>query len=176
MNKKIIIGISLGAGFMLMANALYTSTTTCTFKDGTPGTLVELAMGDWSCDGHCITQERNICSNLNTQQMKAAYNIAKTTLNFDLVNDVAEEYEDSSLKRDDLKKLRENGIATWKFDDEEENADEDNPEESPQTVTLDQDSYSEIYLQMVKLGDSNFRHETLEGHNLNIGGYGLFTQ
>jgi hypothetical protein len=171
MNKKILIGVSLASALSLIAADLYTSRNDCLLRDGTAGTILELSMGDWSCDGHCIEKTRTICSNLSQEEIGLAYQSATEKMPFDFRNDVAADYEDSSLPADKLKLLRENGIATWAF--EEESQLEEG--EVLESVGLNEDTYSEIYLQLVKLGNPNFKQETLKGKSLRIGGYGLFS-
>ncbi len=172
MNKKILLGASLGLGFLLAASEIYTSTSACAMADGTAGTLVELEMGDWSCDGHCVSKSRNICSNLSVEQIRSAYTAGEASVGIEFADVVAEEYEDSSLPTDKLQMLRDKGIATWKFEDEEYLEEG----EVLEAVQLDEDSYSQIYLQITQLGNPEFKFETLQGKAIRIGGYGLFTQ
>lgn len=172
MKNKLLIGVSLASGLSIFAAGLsISSRSDCQLSDGSQGTIYELFMGDWSCDGHCFTRTRNICSNLNAEGISAAYAAAKEKVGFDFVNDIAEEYEDNTLPADKLKILRDNGIATWTFEDE----DYLEEGETLEYVGLDEDSHSEIYLQLLKLGNENFKAETLKGKSLRIGGYGLFS-
>jgi len=172
MKNKLLIGISLASALSVFAASLVISSRSdCQLSDGSQGTIYEVFMGDWSCDGHCFTRTRNVCSNLSDEEITAAYAAATAKVGFDFINDVATEYEDNTLPADKLKTLRDNGIATWTFDDEEY-LDEG---ETLESVGLDEDSHSEIYLQLLKLGNENFKAETLKGKSLRIGGYGLFS-
>ncbi|MEZ4814282.1 MAG: hypothetical protein R3A80_03630 [Bdellovibrionota bacterium] len=171
-NKWLIPTSILTTGLLVFASELYTTRDDCALTDGTQGTIIELSMGDWSCDGHCIEKTRNICSNLTPENIKTAYKAATDKVGFDFINDVADEYEDNALMADKLKTLRENNIAMWTFEDEEYLEEG----EELELVSLDQDSYSQIYLELVKLGNAEFKYETLQGKSMNIGGYGLFTQ
>lgn len=170
MNKKLLSIITLSSA-ALIANELYTTRNDCTLRDGRIGTIYELEMGDESCDGHCLTKTRTICSPLSNEDMNAAYKSGSEILGFNFITDVAAEYEDSSLSMEKLTKLRSHNIATWKFEDEEY-AEEGEVLES---VGLNPENYSEIYLEIIKLGNPDFSYETLEGKNISIGGYGLFS-
>lgn len=170
--KKSLITLSLLSG-ALFAHELYTERSDCLLSDGSQGTIFELEMGDDSCDGHCITRTRNVCSNLNAGQISEGYAASKDKLGFDFINIVATDYEDNALSMEKLKKLRENGVATWKFEDEEGLSEEDL--QTLEYVSLDADTYSQIYLELVKVGNPEFKHETLKGKYLSIGGYGLFS-
>lgn len=172
MKKKILIGASLASALTLLATDYITSRNDCVLRDGTQGTIYELSMGDWSCDGHCIQKTRNVCTSLSLEEIQSAYAAATEKVAFNYVEEVAIDYEDSSLTADKLKILRDNGIATWEFEDEtylEEG-------ETLEAVGLDADSHSEIYLQLLKLGNPNFKYERIQGKTLRIGGYGLFYQ
>jgi hypothetical protein len=170
MNKKALITLTLSSGLLFAAD-LYTTRSDCNLSDGSVGTIFELEMGDDSCDGHCMTATRNICSNLNAEEISAAYTASKEKVGFNFIQDVADEYEDNSLSMEKLKTLRENGVATWQFEDERY-AEEG---EELESVSLNSDTYSQIYLELVKLGNAEFKQETLQGKNLSIGGYGLFS-
>lgn len=172
MNTKLLVVISFLSGLSIIASELYTSRSDCLLTDGTHGTIYELSMGDWSCDGHCIEQFRNVCSNLTQEEIQAAYAAATEKIAFDFIEEVATDYEDSSLPASKLKILRDNGVANWTFEDEEYLEEG----ETLDSVSLDANTYSEIYLQLVRLGNSNFKYETLRGKTLRIGGYGLFSQ
>ncbi len=172
MKKKLLIGVSLASGLSIFAASLsINSRSDCQLSDGSAGTIYELFMGDRSCDGHCMSGTRNVCSNFSYEEINAAYSAATQKVDFDYINDIAEEYEDNTLPADKLKTLRDNGIATWTFEDEEYLEEG----ETLEHVSLDEDSHSEIYLQLIKLGNENFKAETLKGKGLNIGGYGLFS-
>jgi len=128
---------------------------------------ISLVMGDYGGDGHAETRETIICSNLTPTKFQAAYQQASKQLGFDFINEVATEYEDSSMFVSRVKKLREAG-AEIVIEDEEY--------VSGGKVSLSQDEYLAIYLAIIKIGNAKFQYQKIEAKTqIDIGGYGLFS-
>ncbi len=139
-----------------------------------------LVLGDWSDDGHGKTDLVIIESNLDKEEIWAAYRKASKKLGFKLVEDVCADYEEGGISQDYLKTLIENGLNIEKVFDTDYDLKEakkvlegDDPDE---LVNLWTNSYTEIFLFIVKLGDPEFEYNIIEDDSsrINIGGYGLF--
>ena len=107
---------------------------------------VELEIGDWSGDGHSQVRHRHIISNLTREEILNSYNKGVKVLGFDLMEYCCD-YEDSTIPLNFFSALVAHGMDISGFDielDEEE------------VVFVDYESYSYIYLFIVKLGDPKF--------------------
>lgn len=125
--------------------------------------LVSLVVGDWSYDGHNQTESFTIKSNLTGRQIEKAYAEGAKRLGVDLKKQVACEYEDPKIHKDVLQKFFEEEIP-------EEFADHDGD-----TYYLDPQSYAELYLLTVMVGDPKFEYEVASVASIGVGGYGLFS-
>lgn len=131
---------------------------------------VELSVGDWSRDGHNISESLFIMSNLTGKQMEKAYKKGVKVCGLDVEASVAAEYEDSVLREEDFEKLKAAGFpfeAKWEMD----------LRKTFEEIYLDEDMFCDLYLFVVKLGDPKFEHEYIKTDYNNIvrvGGYGLF--
>src|SRR5574338_1441101 len=133
--------------------------------------VITLILGDWSGDGHDKRETINIKSNLDKDAIMKAYEAGTQKLGFDFCAEVAEEYEDNKLSEEKWKKLLEMGYQDGSGLEEE--AKEYNDGE----ISLWTDSFADIYLFIVKLGNEEFKFEYLTGAQnpqIKIGGYGLF--
>lgn len=128
---------------------------------------IELILGDSSCDGHCIKERVTVKSNLPRQEVEVAYSKAVDILGFNLVADVADEFEDSTIPLKYIAILLKAGV---KVDlDDFESLDQD---EAPYINVRE---FAKLFLEIVKLGNSSFEYEITFGDNeIDIGGYGLF--
>lgn len=136
-----------------------------------PDKIISLVMGDWSGDGHSKTDTVVIKSNLTVPEITKAYKKASKKLGFDLIKEVAADYQDNNLSKDNMQALIKNGFSGELEDDEEE----DNGGKGGYFLWTD--SFLDIYLFIVKLGDPNFEYAILQGElnpSINIGGYGLY--
>lgn len=132
--------------------------------------LIQLVLGDWSNDGHGKTDSVFIESNLTAQQIQDAYVAAMNKLPaLKCLNTLAEDYEDSELSNDHITALREAGYPIDKFVKEYEEGYGDDC-----TPSVDKESYTDIYLFIVLVGNPEFKHEVVSLDDINIGGYGLF--
>ena len=127
---------------------------------------INLIIGDWSDDGHCQTEQVTIKSNFNKVWINRAYKNGCEKLGFDWCQKAATTFEDPYINEECVSILRE------VFEDNTLLEDGYNNEE----YLLTPDSYLDIYLRIVKFGDSSFKYEIVSDTNeqINIGGYGLF--
>lgn len=127
--------------------------------------LVHIVAGDSSGDGHARTKSFLVCTSLKRAEIKQAYGHGVDKIGFDLVADIAEEFEDDTITVEQLKKLRSQG-ALIRLEDEEY-ADGDK-------VSMSVDEYIAIYLWFVKIGNPTFEYKILIGTaTIDVGGYGL---
>lgn len=138
-----------------------------------------LVLGDWSDDGHGKTDIVMLASNLDSEEIAEAYEKASKKLGFNFINDVAADYEDNELPTDYLKKLVEYGLSlkqVFEYEYDIERAEKALENEDSEGVPLWPDSYTQIFLFIVKLGNPEFEFKILEDDTdrIDIGGYGLF--
>lgn len=125
---------------------------------------LKIIVGDWSKDGHNQTEEFTIESSLNEKQLWKAYEAGTKIIGFNLVEDVAHDYEDDMLSLEKINLLKDHGY---------ENLDGD--EDMEEGISLYPDFHLDIFLFIVKLGHPSFEYKELEAAELHIGGYGLFS-
>jgi phosphopantothenoylcysteine synthetase/decarboxylase len=130
-------------------------------------------MGDWSSDGHGKTDNLVIKSNLTVAEINEAYKRGTKIVGFDFCDEVAKEYEDRRLSNEHMKLLvaqgyDEKSVERVEYDNDDDDYDGD--------YSLWTDSYPDIWLFIVKLGNPNFKYEEVvdSAQRINIGGYGLF--
>jgi hypothetical protein len=129
---------------------------------------ISLVLGDWSGDGHEKTETIVLRSNLTNKQIEDAYKKGTNKVGFDFIRTIANEYEDNVISAEKLDALIELGLKD--FDRIGDDTDEDD-------YNLDTDSFADIYLFIVKLGNEDFEYKILVGESnpeIRIGGYGLF--
>lgn len=133
--------------------------------------IITLVLGDWSHDGHNQSETVNIRTNLNKKEMEKAYRAGTEKLGFDFCAEVAEDYEDNSVPSEYWELLKQAG---YKNEGLEKEAVKFNDGE----ISLWTDSFIDIYLFIVKLGNDKFESERLldkDNPQIKIGGYGLFS-
>ena len=94
-------------------------------------------------------------------------------IGFDFINEVAVEYEDSSLDDDSFRKLKEAGFDCSYFYN---NGLMDNHDEGDAEYVnyLNEEDYISIFLFFIKVGDPSITYMDLNCAVMDIGGYGLF--
>jgi hypothetical protein len=125
---------------------------------------VNIVVGDWSHDGHSMTETYTIESNLTGDEIEAAYKKGTEKLGFDLVEDCCAEYEDNQVSLEQIKMLEASGFDISKFD----------KDKNGNYCGIWHDLFVELYLHVIKLGDDSFKWDWTESEDINIGGYGLF--
>lgn len=129
--------------------------------------VINLVVGDWSGDGHSMTSNVMIHSNLSINQIKKAVEVACTKVGFDFTQEICQDYECTRLSDYQAEKLMSAGIDLHKILEFDEELNE-------WSFCYDPHKFVELWLEFVKLGNSKFIYEIVEGKNINIGGYGLF--
>ena len=135
---------------------------------GAKGVVIKIIMGDPSGDGHSMVKENFICANISYQKILDAYKSAVAVIGFDYVDVVATEYDEPSITKEHLNKLRDAGLLIV-IEDEEYSVNDN-------YVSIHQEEYFNIWLQLVKLGNSQFNYQSIRSQQvIDIGGYGLFS-
>lgn len=130
--------------------------------------VINLVMGDWSGDGHCKTQTRTIRCNITKKALSKAYTAGAKKTGVAFSDDVARDYEDSTISKDIIEKLAVFGFKIEEYSEDEE-ADEYG------RYGLCSDGYAEAWLFVAKVGNPKLEYEFMDSSssNINIGGYGL---
>jgi len=133
--------------------------------------MINLVMGDWSGDGHSQTATVTIISNIDKKALEKAHKAGakKTDVNFE--DDVAADYEDNTISKDDVDKLSKFGFKIEDYSEDEDPGDDD---DDPR-YCLWTDGYALAWLFVAQIGNPDFKFEVIEDDspNINIGGYGL---
>ena len=139
---------------------------------------VALLIGDEGGDGHGKYGRYDIMSNLTTREMNTAYVEGCKLINYDGgkgIKSFCQEYEDTKIPKDFAQKLEDAFYGStpdnpFIEDDLERSFGGDDT-----NYYIDSDTYVDIYLRTVKLGNPSFEYSyTSSGASLDIGGYGLF--
>lgn len=134
--------------------------------------IITLIIGDHGVDGHGRSDRINIRSNLDKNEMDKAYKAGTKKVGFNLRDDVAHDYEDGQIDNRKWAKLKKLG-----YDTDNSDAAEDEKLDEEDTISLWPESFADIYLFIVKLGNDKFEYENLDREQnpeIYIGGYGLF--
>jgi hypothetical protein len=131
--------------------------------------VVELVLGDWSGDGHKQSDKISIKSNLTDKEILKAYKAGSKKVGFDLINEVCSEYEDNRVSVEKVKALAEAGITNKMLC-----VDVNDEDDEDTTWSMWTDSYTELFLLIVKLGNKDFKYEYANSPSIDIGGYGLY--
>lgn len=127
---------------------------------------ISLTLGDWSDDGHGKTEVFVIKSNLTSAEINDAYTFGTKILGFDLSEDVASDYEDSTISDENVQILAANGFDMTMCSKSKKG-----------NYHLDGETFRDVWLHIAYLGNKDFLWEAMGREqlpNLNIGGYGLF--
>ncbi len=132
-------------------------------------TRVSLVIGDWSGDGHNMTEQIPVYLSHTGDSLTDAYKKGVEICGVDIAA-LLDDFEESTILSEDLRKLSKFGIlAGWGFDTEESLTED-------YSLRCEYEMYAEMYLRVAKLSDpDNFHYEfDLETKQQPIGGYGLF--
>lgn len=146
----------------------------CASLKDTPNVL-NLSMGDGSCDGHCKTETVLVCASETQDAIAKAYTAGVKKLGFDISTEV-EEYEDSAIKAKHLQELYKLG-AEILFADEIESTKEEFLALDPESeVNVGTNQYALLYLGTAKVKIPSLKTLIIDtGRDTDIGGYGLFS-
>ena len=130
--------------------------------------MINLVMGDWSGDGHSKTETITILSNIDKKAVEKAYKAGTKKTNVNFSDDVASDYEDSTLPTEVVTKLAEHGFKIEDYSEDEEPTD--------RGYGIWTDGYALAWLFIAGVGNPDFKFEVIEDDspNINIGGYGFF--
>ena len=159
---------------------------------------INLVVGDWSHDGHGMTDSIAIICSHTAEQVKTAYRNAVNKLGFpDLVKEACSEYEESSLSSDFALKLIAaikkqpqvfpqkmlskmikhiaNGVnEDQAFDILEEVASFGITDTDDLDGFIDSETFAHLYMMIAAFGDPTINWENNSHSDIMIGGYGLF--
>jgi hypothetical protein len=151
---------------------------------------ITLTLGDPSGDGHERTESVVIKSTHTYEQINAAYDAAVRLVGVDIMENVANEYEEPYMSKDieakllayepvffDGLKLSRVGYYTERAYDIEQRAMVERAGQHVGCLTLDVDSFVQIFLKMVRIGNPQIVVAVVNQNvipNIDIGGYGLF--
>ena len=126
--------------------------------------LINLVVGDWSHDGHGITDTTLIRSNRNYDDLIKAYKAGCEIVGFELDN-ICRSYDDGELPVDNAEMLRDAGFDLNTLEGYE-GVDE--------AIYITSEDFTIIYLAICQMGDPKFLYEYVTAYPIHIGGYGLF--
>lgn len=130
---------------------------------------INLVTGDQSGDGHDKRQSFYIDCNLTTLELATAYEAGAKIAGWSLVTDIAADYDENTMTREQLKRLTDLG---YEFGLEGEDwADEDDD------VQVSAFEFPHLYMFFAWLGNNNVVWEELDNNvcQLHIGGYGFWS-
>jgi len=128
--------------------------------------IINLIIGDWAHEGHGKSSIVTIRSTLSKSEIDNAYLEGSKKLGFSFIEEVGVEFGGCLLTQERLDALDEAGVDTscvTNYGTEGYYID-------------DEDSFVELYLSIVNLGDDTFEWERVghEENHIRIGGYGIF--
>ena len=131
----------------------------------------KLVIGDWSHDGHCQEETYMISSNLTRDEISDAYEKCVNKIGINLTKDIAGNYENNMILKDDINKFISAGHVVSDEYFKEQLAENKNKE-----YWLEPKVFFDLYLFTVKAGNSKFKYKIIDEDCpiINIGGYGLF--
>jgi len=147
----------------LISGNVYAGPAKCSTSTIKEGNFVTLVMGDWSCDGHCIREERTLC--INNVDFSKAITQGEAKMGWFFTNEIASNYQDRSLTEKQIKALQSHGIKV---------PDSVIEEMREGSYYLDANSYVAIVVQIAKVGNPTLEFSILNNESVTIGGYGLF--
>lgn len=127
--------------------------------------IINLTIGDWSNDGHGKTSSVTISSNLSEEEIRDAYSVGSKIVGFDLSESVCSDYQDTSLSVAYLSSLVKHGFDEQSIYGYKRNHG---------GFHLVEQDFVNIFLFIVKLGNSNFEFNIVKNNEICIGGYGFF--
>ena len=127
---------------------------------------IQLIAGDWSGDGHNMTDVKTINTNYLVEKIKDCYKQNSNLLNFNMFN-FCHHYEDNIISKEVLKPILKILNVNLEFEDNEDD-DED--------YYISCENWVKLYLSIVSYNNPDFQYEIITPTNsINIGGYGLFS-
>jgi len=125
---------------------------------------IKIVCGDWSNDGHGMTESITIKSNFTKDQLESSYVNGSKILGLDFRKTVGTDFEDNKMSQAQMDLLHKHNIYV--------EVDEYYGEDGYYALTSEE--YIEIILKICELGNLGFVYEKIETDDFHIGGYGLF--
>ena len=116
-----------------------------------------LVVGDWSRDGHEMTEDFIYTVNRTPLEVEKAYSLGKEIVGVDITKE-CEEYEDNEIRGEVWEKLTKAGFAMQGPDDE----------------GFYPAQFAEVWMFIASRGEPFLEYALVKGSYHNIGGYGLF--
>jgi hypothetical protein len=125
------------------------------------GYTIKLIVGDWSNDGHNMSDEIVIFSNIDATHIREAFRLGTDVIGFDLLRE-CDDYEQYQLSAKALTCINDQFGDLYRLTIE--------PDGSIKATT-----YVDLYLAITKLGNAEFEWQLQHySATIDIGGYGLF--
>jgi len=143
-----------------------------------------LQAGDWSCDGHGLSEVFVIDSNLTQGELVDAYKDGVKHFGIDLTEEVCEDYEDARIPEDLVKKLYDSGFdinkfhslkdGTFSYDEDGELVDDSDNCEEPR---LCGETFKDVWLHFCRIGNPQFQYKEINTRDvvIQLGAYGCFS-
>lgn len=132
--------------------------------------IINLVMGDTSRDGHEKTESVFILTAASVQEIRDAYEVGVCICGVDVVNKVAEAYEDSTMSEEDIQSLEAHGFKRDRLFGYKDLL----YQSGGKNFISGTDAYACIFLFLVNLGDPNIEFLIVDIPEIDIGGYGMF--
>ena len=144
------------------------------------GHVTCLIVGDWSHDGHSMTEVVSVASNLTRDQLIEAYKAGVAAVGLDPQEEVACDYEENWVTIDQWRKLEASGMALkdvfgdkscLEFKEAKRNV------EIGEQFTLYPEDFVRMWMFVANKGNPDLRYEIRldDPAVINIGGYGLLS-
>jgi hypothetical protein len=132
---------------------------------------IEMVVGDWSNDGHGMTDKYHIEANASHLELAKAYEVGTKIIGFNFTDEVCSDYEDNVIKSEHREILVQHGFKGELADYLEEHS----------GYFDENKDFVEVYMFIVELGFKSLYGTALEWSFINanipqlkVGGYGLF--
>jgi len=126
--------------------------------------IINLVIGDWSDDGHGKTHTVTVKSNLLKENIDRAYLEGVKKIGVD-ISEYCEDYEDTLVPMEALKKLETAGFDLYTLDGYGED----------EEFGIWYEDFAKIWMFIAKTGNPDLILVPADPNSINIGGYGLFT-
>jgi hypothetical protein len=130
--------------------------------------VVNLVIGDPSHDGHNQSDTITILSNLPRKAVENAYKNGAKKIGINIVEDLAEGYEEDTISKEQLEKFTSKGFKIELLEGDRQMLEDDG------VVSLYAELWADLYLFTAKTGDPEFMYEKTDDNNIDIGGYGIY--
>lgn len=145
---------------------------------------VKVTMGDWSNDGHGMTQVDivELPTVMDESELAEMYVLGRNVIGFDMTEQVARGYDQGYIEEEDYNRLLELGYEPYKFKKVAGMWDE-RPEKGDERIWITAEIYLDFYMFFIATGykkkigtNDSFGYYIVSDDmpSVRIGGYGLF--